>query len=57
MFSKFIAQISKKEESNFPLFLEKFGCLKLIIKIFYRVFVVKKKVAVLIKTMKNIHLI
>jgi hypothetical protein len=46
MFSKSNVLILKKEGSTFPLFSEKFGWLKSITKIYYRIFAIKKKVAI-----------
>jgi hypothetical protein len=56
MSSKSTVQILKKEESISPLFLEIFGWPRIIIKIYSRVYAVKRR-AILTSIMKNIHLI
>ncbi len=56
MSSKSTVQILKKEESISPLFLEIFGWPRIIIKIYFRVYAVKRR-AILTTIMKNIHLI
>ena len=56
MFSKSTVQILKKEESISPLFLEIFGWPRIIIKIYSRVYTVKRR-AIVTAIMRNIHLI